>query len=220
MIFPDSTLLNQKIPKERFYDKAEIEGSLKKRFQEEISSIHLKNKLSKDTLGIKGTKDVEEVFIFSIALKSEKYLEKIEDLLLLIDRAIPYPILYEIEFDSKIVYKIAYKERNKASANDSVVDVYFTKEIEKNDKKFEKVAKDVFNSINLEILYEKLIKLILNKQTNKPIKELVENYKRSLVLTKEIEALENKARNEKQHDKHFKLMNELGDKKKELERLE
>jgi hypothetical protein len=218
MIFPESSFLNQKIPKERFYQNLEVDNKIKERFVNEIESIRLKNKFSKDTLGIKGTKNVEEVFIFSIIIKDESYFDKIEDLLLLIDRAIPYPILYEFDFKDKKTYKIAYKEKSKANANESVVDVYFTREIE-DEKKFEKEIKGIFNSLNLEILYEKLIKIILQENSKKDVKELVENYKTKEILLKEIAVLEKKIKTEKQADRQFKLLNELGEKKRELEEL-
>jgi hypothetical protein len=218
MIFPESSFLNQKIPKERFYQNLEVDNKIKERFVNEIESIRLKNKFSKDTLGIKGTKNVEEVFIFSIITKDESYFDKIEDLLLLIDRAIPYPILYEFDFQDKKTYKIAYKEKSKANANESVVDVYFTREIE-DEKKFEKEIKGIFNSLNLEILYEKLIKIILQENSKKDVKELVENFKTKWLLLKEIEVLEKKVKTEKQADRQFKLLNELGEKKRELEEL-
>lgn len=218
MIFPESSFLNQKIPKERFYQNLEIDNKIKERFQKEIESIHLKNKLSKETIGIKPTKNVEEVFVFSIVLKDESYLNKIEDLLLLIDRAIPYPILYEFVFSENKTYKIAYKEKSKANQNESVIDSYFTREVE-DEKKFERELKDIFNSLNLEILYGKLIKIILQNNSKKDVADLIQEYKRKQELIKEIEVLEKKVRTEKQADRHFKLFNELGMKKKELEEM-
>lgn len=218
MIFPESSFLNQKIPKEKFYQNLDVDNKIKERFQKEIESIHLKNKLSKETIGIKSTKNVEEVFVFSVILKNEGFIDKIEDLLLLIDRAIPYPILYEFEFPEKKIYKIAYKEKSKANENDSVVDIYFTREV-LDEKKLEKEIRGIFNSLNLEILYNKLVKIILQDRSKKDVRELIEEYKRRDVLIQEIEILEKKVRTEKQADRHFKLFNELGARKKELEQL-
>jgi len=217
MRFPEATIFNQKIPKERFYENLDIENKIKERFVNEIDSICLKNKLSKDTLGIKGTKNVEELFVFSIKLKKEIYFDKIEDLLLLIDRAIPYPILYEFELEDGINYKIAYKEKSKANENESVVEVYLTKS---EDKSFEKEMKGIFNSLNLEILYEKIIKIFLEIKSKEPAKQLIENYEKRKILEKEIEVLEKKVKTEKQADRQFKMLNELGIKKKDLEELQ
>jgi hypothetical protein len=152
MIFPESTIINQKLQKKRFYENVELNSKIKNLFKDAIDSIVLTNKLSEDTTHINRTENVEEIFVFSIALKSEEYLEKINELLLIIDRAIPYPILYEIDLENgNIMYIIAYKKRSKVSGNDFVVDTYFIKEVKKNDKKFEKEMKSVFNSLNLEV---------------------------------------------------------------------
>lgn len=218
MIFPESSFLNQKIPKERFYQNLDIDSKTKERFQKEIESIHLKNKLSRGTIGIKKTKNVEEVFIFSIVLKDKRYFNKIEDLLLLIDRAIPYPILYEFVFEGKRFYKIAYKERSRANENEFVVDIYFTREIKSEDR-FEEEIRDIFNSLDLEILYEKLVKIVLEDNSKMNLRELVKKYKLRELLTREIEVLEKKVRNEKQADKHFKLFSELSTKRKKFEGL-
>ena len=57
MIFPKKTEFNNKIPKERFYENLDIPNKIKERFKKEISAIYLKNKLSNDTLHIKGYKE-------------------------------------------------------------------------------------------------------------------------------------------------------------------
>ena len=220
MIFPESTLINQKIQKKRFYENVDLNSKIKDMFKDAIDTILLTNKLSEDTIHISRTENIEEIFVFSITLKSEEYLDKLKDLLLVIDRAIPYPILYEIKLENgNIMYIIAYKKRNKVSENDFVVDVYFIKEVKKNDKKFEKDMKSIFNSLNLEILYEKILRLFSGNNKKIGIEDLVENLKKIDLLEKEIEDLEKKVKSEKQPDRQFKLYNELGKKKKELEKL-
>jgi hypothetical protein len=218
MIFPKTTEFNQKIPKERFYKNLEVNNKTKKEFIESFDSILLRNKLAKDTLNIPATKEIEEIFVLEIKLKKEGKLENIEGLLLLIDRAIPYPILYLISAGEKFYYKIAYKKRNKVSGDDFVVETYFSREIE-NEKMFEKELKPIFNSLNLEILYERLIRIISGAKKEIPIEELVEKTKRRKILEKEIGILENKIKIEKQADRQYKLFEELGIKKKELEEI-
>jgi hypothetical protein len=117
MELPKKTIINQKIPKQRFYDNIELKTKIKNRFKEEIGSITLKNKFSKETIGIEKTKEVEEIFILEIKLKENKYLEKIESLLEIIDKAIPYPILYKFNIHNQIIYKIAIKRRNEVNIN-------------------------------------------------------------------------------------------------------
>jgi hypothetical protein len=213
MIFPKSTEFNKKIPKERFYKNIDASNKIKERFKKEIKNIYLKNKISKDTINIPGTKNVEEIFVFSIKLKDDSYFEKIENLLLLIDRAIPYPILYEFNLEEETKYKIAYKEKNKVFDNDSVVDIYLTGEPDK------KSEKTLLNSINLEILYGKIIRAIIGIRSKKALRELIQVYKLKKSLELEISALEKKVKKEKQPDRQFELLNNIGSKKKELSKI-
>jgi hypothetical protein len=220
MIFPKSTIINKKISKKRFYENSEISSSIKKKFINYIGSVTLSNKFSKDTINISGTDEVEEIFVIQVFLKSEEYLDKIEDVLSIIDRSIPYPVLFEFQLgENHFVYKIAYKKKSKIDDNKSVVDVYFTREIIKKDlKRFEKEIKGVFNSLNLEIFYEKLIRLFIKGDKNLSIDRVVEKHKKYALILREIEILEKKVSKEKQADKQFKLFKELKEKKAELKK--
>lgn len=220
MIFPNSTLINRKIPKKRFYENTNIKSKTKKRFVEEIDSIVLMNKLSEDTINIKKTKNIEEIFIFKINLKINSPINKIEDLLLIIDRSIPYPILYEIELpDGNRLYKIAHKKRNKVYSNEFVVEIYFTKKVS-NKKEFERKLRKTLNSLDLGNVYKKIIRLLAGHEDKIKIEDLVEKEKKKRALEDEIAKLEKKVNKEKQADKQFDIFNKLKHKKKELDEIQ
>ena len=209
-MFPKSTKLVKNIPKNTFYERADMTPSVKRKFVDYVISIYLAHKLSKDTLNIKPTKNVEEIFVFEIKLKEIKYLDKIEDILSVIDKSIPYPILFVILFDDKeVMYKIAYKQRNKVDADKSVVDVYLSLD------KLE-LNKKIFNSLNLEIFYERLLRLFLEGYDKLDIAEAIYKYKNKLALTKELEMLEKKVIQEKQPDRQYQLHKQIKSIKKEL----
>ncbi|MCA9497394.1 MAG: DUF4391 domain-containing protein, partial [Nanoarchaeota archaeon] len=84
--FPKSTIIEKKIPKTRFYENIELSSKIKQKFVNYIDSIYLMNKFSKDTININPTNEVEEIFVFKVILKSEKYLSSVDELLLIIDR--------------------------------------------------------------------------------------------------------------------------------------
>ncbi len=85
---------------------------------------------------------------------------------------------------------------------------------------FEKDLRSLFNSLNLEILYEKLVKAIIGLKSKRPINILVQEYKNKKLLETDIIILEKKIKLEKQPDRQFELLNKLGLKKKELKRLQ
>ena len=210
-MFPKSTKLVKNIPKNTFYERAEMTPGVKRKFKDYVVSVYLVNKLSKDTFNIKPTKNVEEIFVFEIKLKDQKSLDKIEDVLSVIDKSVPYPILFVILLDGKtLMYKIAYKERNKVDSDKSVVDVYLSLDTLELDKK-------IFNSLNLEIFYERLLRLFLQGFEDLDIKEAIYKYKNKLALERELEILEKKVVQEKQPDRQYQLHKKIKSIKKELD---
>jgi len=211
--FPKSTNIVKNIPKTSFYEKAEMTPTVRKKFVDFITSIYLVNKLSKDTINIKPTKNVEEIFIFQIKLKDIKYLNKIEDVLSVIDKSVPYPILFVlIVDDQEVMYKIAYKQKNKIDDNKSVVDIYLS-------KKNIELKDNLYNALNLEVLYERILRLFLNENENLDIEDAIHQHKSKENLKKELERLEKKVIREKQADKQYKLYNKIKKIKKELKEI-
>lgn len=206
-MFPDSTIIGRKIPKKSFYENVSLSTSIKKKFVEQIERIVFVNKFSKDTLNIPKTVDVEEVFVFDISLKDNAYIERIEGVLGVIDQSVPYPILYQFTLKDFVVYKIAYKKRNKNDPNKSVVDVYLTKKIPVGElDSFSKELDGIFNALDMNILYENLIKLFLHEQKGS-LEESVEEEKNQMYVLSEIDRLEKLMIREKQADRQFEIHN-------------
>lgn len=215
-MFPECTIIGKKLSKKSFYENVQLSTSIKKKFVEQIDRIVFANKFSKDTLNIPKTADVEEVFVFDISLKDNAYLDKIESVLGVIDQSVPYPILYQFKLRASVVYKIAYKKRNKNDPNKSVVDVYLTKKIPVDElDSFIKELDGIFNALNMEILYENLIKLFLHEQKGS-LEESVEEEKKQMYALSEIGRLEKLMIREKQPDRQYEIHNEISKLKKEL----
>ena len=200
---PNTCIVNRFIPKKTFYEKVNISNSIKEEFVEKLSKIYWRYKLSEDTINISKTDNVEEIEIFELELK-EKYNSK--SLIKTITKNIPYPILFYIIYNNDFQYAIRYED-----------EIFFT---EWNvDEKFE------FSAVNLEILYENIVRTITSIDDSKDnldaeIKKQNEIYK----LEEEIGKLESKIRNEKQFNikvqyneqiNHIKRkLNEINDKRK------
>jgi hypothetical protein len=200
-MFPKSTIINKKIPKQNFYKNIELSSALKKKFVDQIESIVFAYKFSKETINIPKTDDVEEIFVFDITLKDTKFIGKIEDLLMIIDKSIPYPILYRFELKQDVVFKIAYKKRNLTDANRSVVDVYLTKTMCSDEMSiFEKELSSIFNALDLKILYDNIMKLFLHDKSWS-----VDEEKKYLDTLKEIDRLNDLMIKEKQADRQYVL---------------
>ena len=200
---PKSTLVDKFIPKTAFYNKLNIATSVKNEFIDKIERITWKYKLSEETLGINKTEEVEEIQIFEINLRVKDIPKNV---LKVISKNIPYPILFKLIYNNEFCYSIGLYENKKFS------DLYFS---EWND--------DIhfnLNGINLSIVYEKIVKELINEQQNEQKFDIIiETSNKKKNLEKEIISLKNKVKSEKQFNKKVELNKLLFIKQKELEEI-
>lgn len=211
---PSSTLVNRKIPKNKFYEKLQANHHLKELFTEQVESIIWKHKLSKDTIRLEPKEDIEEIQIFEVHLKEQTYSL---DLLRSIDKAIPYPILHVLMYEGQAKLAMAYKERNQTDENRSVVRSYH----ETDWQPVENIELDILQGLDLKAVYENIIRQLLPIKM-KPEMELsavLERHAQIDKLTQECQRLESKIRAEKQFNKKVELNLELQRKRKELNQL-
>lgn len=211
---PDKTLLNKRIPKNKFYEKIQANSKLERKFIDEIEQILWKYKISKDTVNLEATEEVEEIQIFEIKLREKDIsMEILEN----IDKIIPYPILYILSYEGNIKLVIAYKKRNKLDENKMIVHSYYQSEWMK-EKEF-KI--DILKGLTLKDVYNNIIRqLIPIKNTAEDdIEELIKLNEKQEGLKKLILKLEKSIKREKQFDKKVDLNIKLQKKKKELDEL-
>nr|WP_150960435.1 DUF4391 domain-containing protein [Aneurinibacillus sp. XH2] len=211
---PSSTLVNRKIPKNKFYEKLQANHHLKELFTEQVESIIWKHKLSKDTIRLEPKEDIEEIQIFEVHLKEQTYSL---DLLRSIDKAIPYPILHVLTYDGQAKLAIAYKERNQTDENRSVVRSYH----ETDWQPVESIEMNILQGLDLKAVYENIIRQLLPIKMKPEIElsAVLERQAHIDKLTQECQRLESKLRAEKQFNKKVELNMELQRKRKELNQL-
>jgi len=117
---PASTIVNKNIPKKTFDEYATPKQ--KRLFTNVVSKIKWAYKLSQQTINLNGI-EVKEIQIFEIELKEKS---NINELLLLINRVIPYPILFEIKHEEFLMYSISQKHSHPTNENQAVVDWTFS----------------------------------------------------------------------------------------------
>lgn len=211
---PPSTLVNRKIPKNKFYEKLQANQKLKELFTEQVESIVWKYKLSKETIRLEPKNGIEEVQVFEIHLKDQSYSL---DLLRSIDKAIPYPILHVLIHEGQAKLAIAYKERNQADDNRSVVRSYHESDWQPE----EEIKLDILYGLDLKAVYENIIRYLLpikSKQESE-LSDVLERQARIDKLSLECQRLETKIRNEKQFNRKVEMNMELQRKRKELNQL-
>lgn len=104
---PRACVVDKFIPKKTFYEKVNISNSIREEFTDKLSKIYWRYKISEDTINVSKTEDIEEIEIFELELK-EKY--NCKNVIRVITKNIPYPILFYIRYENDFQYAIKYNE--------------------------------------------------------------------------------------------------------------
>ena len=119
--YPASTRLKRVIPKTRIYEHTRASTALKEKFVAQVDQITWCAKLAPETINLPATKSVPELQVFRVTLKTEGIQD---ELLKAIDRAIPFPILFELEQNDMIQIAAAHKRPSEAETDKWVISDY------------------------------------------------------------------------------------------------
>ena len=202
---PASTECNRRIPKQKFYEKSELSPALKKAFSEQIKSIHWRNKIAPEVLNLAAGKEVEELEVFELCLNGAQIDEAV---LRLIDRAIPYHILFILVWEDRMRLAVAYKETPDAKSAGVRVERYYHTD-------WMPVGEVVLRleGLSMDAVYENLVRRIagsaLGDVPTSTLRESVAEQGRRERIEKQIAAIEAKIRREKQPKKKFEFVGQL-----------
>lgn len=202
---PTSTELNRRIPKQKFYEKSDLSPTLKKAFSAQIRSIHWRNKIAPEVLNLAVGKEVQELEVFELRLNDGQIDETV---LRLIDRAIPYHILFVLVWEDRLRLALAYKETpDVKSAGVRVERYYYTDWMPERDVVLR------LEGLSMDAVYENLVRRIageaLGDARTSTLRESVTEQGRRERVEKQIAALEAKIRREKQPKRKFELVQQL-----------
>ena len=202
---PKSTEFNKRIPKQKFYENLSVTPVMKTAFTEQIKIIYWRNKLAATTLNLAPGKLVTEIEVFEIRLTSP---DLDEDILRLIDREIPYHILFLLEYDRKYQAAMGYKEASSSGKAAFKVERYYRTEW-----LTEEELSLHLEGLTIDAVYENFIRQIAGGQLtgseNTTLKESVEQQKQREQIEKQIAALEAKMKKEKQLNRKMELKAEI-----------
>ncbi|MCG3131541.1 MAG: hypothetical protein FLDDKLPJ_02337 [Phycisphaerae bacterium] len=123
--YPASAAFKRVLPKNRIYAHARPSRRLQKRFTDEVAQIAWAYKLAPETIRLDARPDVPEIQVFAITLKDVAADAISEDILRCIDRAIGFPILFELLAGDRVQAVAAYKRPSEADSAKWVVGDYF-----------------------------------------------------------------------------------------------
>lgn len=205
---PPSARVDRIIPKTKFYERTHISTAIRDEFTSIIGRITWQYKLAENTLNIPATDAVQEIQIFQIELKRKEIPTKA---LAIIDKSIPYPILFVLTHGDDTCYIIQHKLDAKRR--------YYKTE-------WNQLPQLAFTGTNLETIYQRIItSLILvddgagESPTDASFDDIVATNAKREQLQKDIASLENKIHRERQFSKKVALNAQYQAKKRELDKL-
>ncbi len=204
---PKTTEFNKKIPKQKFYEKLDITPASKRVFVEQIKAIYWTNKIAASTVNLAVGKSVTELEVFKIELTSQSL-----DLsaLHLIDKAIPYHIIFALCYNDRYQLLASYKGSNTFFSTSWLP---------------EPELQLPLNGLDLDSVYEAILRYIAGDElkakegTHESLQQSVERAEQRQKLMKQIDKLQKKVNREVQFSIQVELNAQLKALKRELEQL-
>lgn len=210
-VLPEATKVNKVISKSTF--DPYINAKQKKMFVDLVARITWLYKLSTDTINLQA-QQIQEIQIFRIQLKVR---ENIKPLLNIIDKAIPYNIIFVVEYEGEVYLSTSVKHPHPVNEDNAVIDWTFRSEpFAANENRYTLNLKK-----NIDWIYEDFCVHLSGKNGQKVprIEDLVAHEQQVDTLTKEIARLKKSILACKQFNKKVELNQKLKVKEKELMEL-
>jgi hypothetical protein len=199
-IYPAKAEFNRVLPKVKIYSNAKPSKSVKAKFVSQISEIVWKYKLSPETTNLAVRDGFTEIQVFEITLKEP---ELDSEVLMAIDKAIPYPILYRLLYKGRVKNVAAYKRPAADSSGKWLAEAYF--ETDWMDDVAPAMPLPV--ALDLKALYEQMLfaYIDLPPRAGENLDVLVERVRMIRKCRRDLRALKANMNSEKQFNRKVEL---------------
>lgn len=199
-IYPAKAAYNRVLPKSKIYANAKPTKSIKGKFVSQIGEIVWKYKLSPDTTNLPSREGFTEIQIFEITLKEPDIAP---DVFYVIDKAIPYPIFFQLRYEEQVKGVAAFKRPAADSSGKWVIEEYFeTDWVEATTRPM-----PLPMALDLKALYEQMLFAYINlpPRNVETLESLVERVRLIRKYRRELQVLEVKMKSEKQFNRKVEL---------------
>lgn len=208
-----STEYNRRIPKVKFYQNLDLPNKVLQQFVDEIDTIVWLNKISPDTMGVSAGEEVIEIEVIEIKLRQKGISQNILEIM---DRGIPYHIVFLLAFHGEAQVAIGYKEKNKKKDDKYKVEgYYFSKWLPIDEFVLE------LKGLNLDRIYENLLRQFI-PEDRPQVGDLKDTVALQKMIEKQMalcESLEKKVKSERQFNVQVRLNRELREERAKLDEL-
>lgn len=211
--WPAMAKFGSRVPKGKFYERGNVAVAVREKFVTEVHRITWTYKLAEGTINLPGSSAVPELQVFQIDTNVGDVSESV---LTAIDRAIPYPIIFEIRraFNGmrQVRMVAAYKT---LGAGVPKLSAYYTTGWQSSDADRHPLP----TAITLAGLYTALLGplTLLTVRSGEDTLEVAARLNTVRKLEREIATLERKLRTEPQLNRKFELRRTLKTKQLQLE---
>jgi hypothetical protein len=212
--YPRQTEFNRPVPKTKIYAHARASKRIKGLFVSQVGDIVWKYKLSPETIKLPARNGISEIQVFELTLKSP---ELDDDVLHTLDRAIPFPLLFQLRNDGKIRFAAAYKRPSEADASKWVIEGRFVTPYQADTRKLEPLPV----ALDLAGLYEQIVRrhIPLPPRAGEGIMAQVTRFNTIAAKQQARQRLENQMAREKQYNRKVELNGALRTLNRELDAL-
>lgn len=123
--YPKQAEFNRVVPKNKIYAHAKPSKRVRELFVSEVGEILWKYKLSPETTNLPARHGITEIEVFEIALRTPELDEAV---LQAMDRAIPFPLLFQFTHGDQIRFAASYKRPSDADSSKWVIEASFQTE--------------------------------------------------------------------------------------------
>ena len=195
---PANTLINQPLYKKTVFEKFNLKTAERERFDADISKMALVARISPATVpALAEGQEIKGFYVLQVTLKHQDYDSKN---ILLLQKLIPQQIIYALQYE-----------------NQTRLCVFHTR-LQQSDWCDTESTEIPLTGLSLDEVWENIVAVIggLDAQAEESIEEQIINREQREKLLRQIEALEKRARTEKQTRKKYELHQQIIKLKEEL----
>ena len=161
--WPRAAAFGRVIPKNKIYERAGANTALKDLFVRDVDQIVWAHKLAPETINLAATKQVAEIQVFRITARIAALDAQV---LRAIDRAIPFPLIFELVHGGRVKLAAAYKRPSEADSARWVVGDYFEGVWMPEDAPRTPLPV----ALNMGAVYERVLSPLVEEQTSRLIR--------------------------------------------------
>lgn len=199
-VYPKQAEFNRVVPKSKIYTHGRVSKRIKDLFVAQVGEILWKYKLSSETINLPARSGIHEIQVMEITLKSPELDAAV---LQTIDRAIPFPLIFELTHDAQVRFAMSYKRPSEADPSKWVLEAMF----QTNPQPVGAERRPLPVALDLAGLYEQIVRchMPLPSRQGESIAEHVFRYNELETKKKVRQQLESRLAQEKQFNRKVEL---------------